>query len=148
MARVKVVSPELSSVALPRNFRISTAESVRAMGIGVPSYAARKRRIEDMIEDFADFLDEHEQKLTKGGMARTERDEALRRAAGKLDLAAVNRLIEAHNRYYPIEANLPTDPRTGAYMVRRGAPFEPEPAVTIDDLLAALDAARAKRSSE
>ena len=148
MARVKVVSPELSSVALPRNFRIPTGESIRAMGIGVPSYAARKRRIEDMLEDFTDFLDEHEQKLTKGGMDPAERDEALRRAAEKLDLATVNRLVEAHNRYYPIEANLPTDPRTGAYMVRRGIPFEPEPAVTIEDLLAALDAARAKRVSK
>lgn len=51
----------------------------------------------------------------------------------------MNALVEAHNRYYPIEANLPVDPRTGAYLVKRGTPFEPEPAVTPARLVALLD---------
>lgn len=136
--RVKVVSPELSSAALPRNFTISTGESVRAITIGVPSYAARRRRIEDALETYVDLLLEHDEKLAAKGASAEERRVALHLEAQKLDLTHVNRLIEAHNRYYPIEANLPVDPRTGDYMIRRGTPFEPEPPITSVRLLADL----------
>ena len=106
----------------------------------MPSYAARKRKIEDALEDFVDFLAEHEAKLTQEGLSKEARREALARAATKLDLAPVHRLIEAHNRFYPIEANLPVEPRTGRYIVKRGTPFEAEPEVTVARLLAELDA--------
>ncbi len=138
--REKTVSPELSSSSIPRNFTISTGDALRAIGIGVPAYAARKRKIEDALEDFVDFLAEYEAKLTRAGSLGEARREALTRAARKLDLAPIHRLVEAHNRYYPIEANLPVEPRTGRYIVKRGTPFEPEPEVTVARLLAELDA--------
>jgi len=51
------------------------------------------------------------------------------------DLALLNDLIDRHNRYYPIEAQLPVDVRTRR-LVERGAPWQPLPSVTAADLLA------------
>jgi hypothetical protein len=137
MAKDKAVSPELLTAKLPRNFSLGTAESIRALTIGVPSYAARKRRIEDLLEDLTEHLREALAKL--GPASPASRHEAALALAATLDLSKVNALVEAHNRYYPIEANLPVDPRTGAYLVKRGTPFEPEPAVTPARLVALLD---------
>ena len=52
-----------------------------------------------------------------------------------------NDLIGRHNRYYPIEANLPIDVRSGK-LLERGAPWRPLPAVTMDELLARAAAGR------
>jgi hypothetical protein len=140
MAKDKAVSPELLTAKLPRNFSLGTAESIRALTIGVPSYAARKRRIEDLLEDLTEHLREALSKLGPASLASpASRHEAALALAATLDLSKVNALVEAHNRYYPIEANLPVDPRTGAYLVKRGTPFEPEPAVTPARLVALLD---------
>lgn len=134
-AREKVTSAELSSAAMPRNFTLGTAATVRALTIGVPSYSARKRRIEDTLEDLADKLVEKELDLRSSGYAGEDLAVALRDFVERLDLRQVNRLVEMHNRYYPIEANLRTDPRTGAYLLKHDLPFEPEPEVTTTSLL-------------
>ena len=42
------------------------------------------------------------------------------RAAGRWNFAAVNELIERHNRYYPAEARLPMDPRTRDFALVNG----------------------------
>jgi hypothetical protein len=39
----------------------------------------------------------------------------------------VNELIRQHNEYYPIEARLPLDPRTGDYVLLRGRSYRREP---------------------
>lgn len=39
----------------------------------------------------------------------------------------VNALIAAHNEYYPIERNLPVDPRTGDYVTIVGRSYRREP---------------------
>ncbi len=119
---------------MPRNFTIGTAATVRALAIGVPSYAARKRRIEDTLEDLADKLVEKELDLRSSGYAGDDLTVALRDFVERLDLRQVNRLVELHNRYYPIEANLRTDPRSGAYLLH-DVPFVPEPEVTTASLL-------------
>jgi hypothetical protein len=54
-------------------------------------------------------------------------------------LRELNRLIEAHNRYYPIEANLPLDPATGLQLDRGVGvvrPWRPLPPVTLAGLIA------------
>jgi hypothetical protein len=51
------------------------------------------------------------------------------------------KLIARHNRYYPMEANLPIEVRTGR-LIDRGVPWRPLPPVTAADLLA-----RARRPS-
>ena len=40
---------------------------------------------------------------------------------------AVNALIERHNRYYPAEARLPMDPRTGDFVLVNGRPYRLRP---------------------
>ena len=53
---------------------------------------------------------------------------AWRAEAEAWDFADVNRLIEQHNRWYPVEAQLPMDPRTGDYAARRRAAVHPQAA--------------------
>jgi hypothetical protein len=122
------VSDALASIDPPRNFSISTEERVRALAVGVPAYAARKRRIE------ARALPERECELALLTEART------------FDLAAVNRLIEVHNRYYPIEADLPIDPLTGVFLMRE-EPWQPEPSLSAEGLVASALARVATRAA-
>lgn len=113
-----------------RNFTISVADRVRA-AYGPPAYAVRRRRIEDLeakiveriaalAEDFADPL----------ALAAEIRLSDLPR-----QLATLNRLVDAHNAYYPCEANLPIDMKTGQ-MVERGEPWRPMPRFEMDVLVA------------
>ena len=39
----------------------------------------------------------------------------------------MNDLIDRHNRWYPIEARLPMDPRTGDYVLVNGEPYRRRP---------------------
>ena len=39
------------------------------------------------------------------------------------DFSAVNELVAQHNAYYPIERDLPMDPRTGDYVPVNGRDF-------------------------
>jgi hypothetical protein len=52
-----------------------------------------------------------------------------------IDLASLNDLVDRHNRFYPIERNLPSDPRTGA-VVDHGRAWRPLDRVTVDRLRA------------
>jgi hypothetical protein len=40
------------------------------------------------------------------------------------DCRALNSLITAHNEWYPIERDLPMDPRTGDYVLVHGRPYK------------------------
>jgi hypothetical protein len=92
-----------------RNFTITLAERVRAQE-GLPAHLYRLGRIEQLIEKFVSEL-------------RALEDDARRKHAAELDLARLNKLVDNHNRYYPIEANLPIDPDSGG--VRDFRPIEP-----------------------
>jgi len=50
-------------------------------------------------------------------------------------LVLLNELIDKHNRYYPIEANLPFDMQTGR-LLERGVPWKPLPHQTLESLRA------------
>jgi hypothetical protein len=118
-----------------RNFTLTTEDRVRAVASGPPAYMRRRRAIEDLEE----------------GIVRVLVDrcvEAVARGAGHGDLAAhaqanapmralerLNDLIERHNRYYPIEANLPLHPRTGELMDRTGEPWRPMKPRSIEELV-------------
>jgi len=116
MAKAEAQLPD--TAAPPRNFTLSVEERLRAYAQGVPGYIRRRRRIEDL-----------EARLM-GKLAATEATSAEIAA----DLALLNDLIDRHNRFYPIEANLPIDVRTGR-LLDRGAPWRPLPPVTSADLL-------------
>ena len=110
------------SAAPARNFTIPLASRIAAYG-GPPAYIARLRSIEDLEARFLNLI-------------VAARAESLREAEAVLDgldLDKLNRLVDNHNRYYPIEANLPIDVKTGRLMAR-GQPFEPRPRWTRERL--------------
>jgi hypothetical protein len=47
-------------------------------------------------------------------------------------LDRLNDLISRHNRYYPIEAKLAIDPRTGELLDRDGKHWKPMPARSLE----------------
>jgi hypothetical protein len=117
------------TVAPPRNFTLSLEERLRAYAQGVPGYMRRRRRIEDL-----------EDKLLAALAAAEATAETVASKAFVADLALMNDLIAKHNRYYPIEANLPVDLKTGR-LIERGVPWRPLPVVTTADLIARVAAA-------
>jgi hypothetical protein len=109
----------------PRNFSISLSDRVRAYA-GPPAYMRRRRAIEDLEVSLLERL--------RLGLA--EEDAEVRR-----DLAKLNDLIDRHNRYYPMEANLPIDPPTGR-LLERNMPWRPLAPWTFERLVHAATIAR------
>ena len=125
-------SKRLSVGSLPVNFKISLDARVRAAA-GVPAYMRRKRRIEDLEEAMRQALVEvYQQALEDNGGDEQAAKSAMQQRAREMDLGLLNDLIDRHNRYYPIEANLPTDVKTGKLMVS-GKPWEPLALMTWKD---------------
>lgn len=126
--------PCLTSADPPRNFTISVEERVRAMTIGAPAYAVRKRRIEDMEAlCVAELIALHD-RLVSSGRSPSETRAAMLERASAVDVSKMNRLLEAHNRWYPVEAGLAMDPKTGSYLVS-GRPWQPEPPYSAERLV-------------
>ena len=114
----------IDTVAPPRNFTLSLEDRLRAYAQGVPGYMRRRRRIEDL-----------EAKLIEKLAAAPAPAEVAASGEVVADLALLNELIDRHNRYYPIEAQLAIDVRTRR-LVERCVPWRPLPSVTAADLLA------------
>ena len=103
---------------------MSVGDRLRAYAQGVPGYIRRRRRIEDLEAPLI-------QKVAEAVVP----SELVSSPEVAAELALLNDLIARHNRYYPIEANLPVDVRTRRLM-ERGAPWRPLPSVMPADLLA------------
>ncbi|MBX3199555.1 MAG: hypothetical protein KF894_15580 [Labilithrix sp.] len=129
----------LSSADPARNFSLSVDERIRALTIGVPAWAARKRRIEDDEERFVAELVALRDELLAKALDAEAVDRALADAADRFDLTRINELVRTHNRYYPVEANLPMDRLTGGYLVY-GRAWSPEEPYTAARLVAAARA--------
>jgi len=106
------------SLAPARNFTLTLAERVRALA-GPPAYSVRKRAMEDLEDRILKRLRE----LPLDVATRTSRR----------DMARLIDLVERHNRYYPVEANLPMEPLTGV-LLDCGEPWKPLPFPTIEAL--------------
>lgn len=130
MAKTEPQPPLADTVAPPRNFTLSIEDRLRAYAQGPPGYMRRRRRIEDLEEKLVEKL--------SGAPALTLLEIA-EHPDFVAELATLNDLIEKHNRYYPIEANLPIDVRSGRLIDRGGAPWRPLPHVTLAHLLARVD---------
>jgi len=101
----------LDETAAPaRNFTVTLEDRVRAAA-GPPAYVRRLREIEDI-----------EARLVREVLDGADPE--------RLDLRRINDLIDRHNRYYPCEANLPMDPRSGRLLERVGRPWTPRPPFT------------------
>ena len=74
------------------------------------------RRIEDLKAELVAAIAH----LDSGGTA----DPDALRARIDARIAEINRLVDAHNHWYPIEANLPIDVPTGR-LLDRGEPWRP-----------------------
>lgn len=127
----------------PRNFTLSVNDRIRAIAVGAPAYARRKKSIEDREDRYvAVLVDLHDTLVASRESFVTS---AMLDRAATFDLKRLNALIATHNRYYAIEANLPIDPRTGGYLVY-GRPWLPTEPWTAERLVAqalAVVAARA-----
>jgi hypothetical protein len=91
-----------------RNFRADPYGYIASLGGPLP-YMQRIRRIDEETEAHLARL---EAAYEEHGGDPAE----WRRVAEAWDFGEVNELIEKHNRWYPIEARLPMDPRTRDYV--------------------------------
>jgi hypothetical protein len=102
-----------------RRFRVEADRFLASLGGPLP-YMQRLKRIEEEIE--------RNLALLADAYAEHGRDAAAwRRIAEHWNFSEVNDLIERHNRWYPVEARLPMDPRTRDYIKVGGRPYNREP---------------------
>lgn len=116
-----------------RNFTLTTEERVRAVAAGPPAYMRRLRAIEDLEEGIVRVLAELCEEAIASGLDAQAR---AREGAPAHALERLNDLIARHNRWYPIEANLPMQMRTGELVDRTGALWTPMPSRSLEELLA------------
>jgi hypothetical protein len=109
-----------------RNFRPDVAGYVTALG-GPRPYMQRLREIERLVE-------RHEREVAAAwaGLAaecadRSEFARCWRETANRWRFDEVNDLIERHNRFFPVEARLPMDPRTGDFVLIAGDTYARRP---------------------
>jgi hypothetical protein len=110
-----------------RNFRADPAGYVVSAG-GPLAYMVRLRAIHDEVEEHERRLLEAWQELADA--CRGDEPEFASRwcaRAARWSFHAVNELIEQHNRWYPIEAQLPMDPKTGDFALVGGKPYRRRP---------------------
>jgi hypothetical protein len=110
----------------PRNFRPVPESGVRALG-GPTAWMRRLRAIEDALEQHELQLREAWQALAEEAEDPAEFAAAWREQADTWDFAAVNELIERHNRNFPAEARLAMDPRTRDFVRVNGRSYLREP---------------------
>ena len=112
----KAPDTALLSAIAPRNFTVDLDERVRGLA-GPPAYAQRKRRIEDLEDELVIAVCAIEPPDDDSGLVW----EDLLTTLMKKRFVTLNELIASHNRYYPIEANLPMDVTTGRVIDRSGS---------------------------
>jgi hypothetical protein len=101
-----------------RRFRAEPDRYLASLGGPLP-FMRRLRQIDDEIDALTIRLE--------NAYAERKDDEAWRSTAERWDLGEVNDLIDRHNRYYPIEARLPMDPRTRDFVKIGGRSYRREP---------------------
>jgi hypothetical protein len=93
-----------------RNFTVDAGAHLASLGGPLP-YMIRLREIEQLIAAHVQALEER--------YAATERAR-WQAVAERWSFHEVNDLIDRHNRWYPLEARLPMNPRTGDYVLVNG----------------------------
>ena len=90
----------------------------------MPRFMERLREIEDRLTEHQMRLERRYRELQQ--VHGTEPElfaERWSAVAEGWNFDEVNELIRQHNDYYPIERNLPVDPRTGEYVTILGKPY-------------------------
>jgi hypothetical protein len=101
-----------------RNFKPEADNYIASLG-GPRPYMQRLRQIEADTE-------RHLERLADA-YAETPDAAAWRRTAERWNFTEVNDLIDRHNRWYPLEARLPMDPRSRDFVKIGGRPYRREP---------------------
>lgn len=111
---------------LPRRLRTEreTPGSYLAAQAGGLAYMVRLRRIEDEIMRIERAWRELAAECGDAAAAFAAR---WRETVGGWDFGRANDLIASHNRWYPIEARLPMDPRTRDYVLVNGRRYTRDP---------------------
>jgi hypothetical protein len=131
-----------SGKPLPRRLRNFSAAADRyAISLaGPPAYSRRLREIEDETVAHEQALGAAWEELACRCAGHPQRFARRWRAvAARWNFDAVNELIERHNIYYPAEARLPMDPRTGDFVLVGGSPYRRQP-LDVDWVLARFPA--------
>jgi hypothetical protein len=102
-----------------RNFRPDAGSYLASLG-GPPPYMTRLREIDALILG-------HEQELREVYEWLGADPAAWPATAERWSFSEVNELIDRHNRWYPAEARLPMDPRTGDYALVNGRSYRRRP---------------------
>lgn len=118
-----------------RNFTLRTEDRVRAIAAGPPAFVRRLRAIEDLEEGIVRVLIEHCRDARSAGAAPAELSAHARASAPMRAFERLNDLVERHNRYYPVEANLAILPRTGELVDRTGEPWRPMTRRSLEELV-------------
>jgi len=135
---------EQSAIAA-RNFSLPTEERVRAIAAGPPAHVRRLRAIEDLEAGIVRVL---AQRYAEAHALRIDADAFARSRAPLRAVERLADLIGRHNRWYPIEANLPMHPRTGELLDRSGLPWRPLAPRDLEQLLACAKAAADRDASD
>ena len=109
-----------------RNFRPGADAALRALG-GPLAWMRRLRAIEVTIDDHGARLRRQWHELRAQHSDDAEFARAWRQLAESWSFRDVNRLIEGHNHYFPAEARLPMNPRTGDFVHVNGRPYTRRP---------------------
>jgi hypothetical protein len=106
-----------------RNFRPEADSYIASMGGPLP-YMVRLRAIHDEIAEHERRLADAWQRVAAecGGDSEAFA-RRWRRLAARWSFHGVNELIARHNRWFPIEARLPMDPKTGDFALVGGRPY-------------------------
>jgi hypothetical protein len=99
-----------------RAFRVDAGNYLTALGGPLP-YMQRLNQIDAAVET-------HERRLAE---AYQERRADWRAVAEAWDFEDVNELIDKHNRWFPMEARLPMDPKTRDFVTIGGKSYRREP---------------------
>jgi hypothetical protein len=115
---------------LPHRIRLGkpTVEGyLTALGGPLP-YMLRLREIETRTRAHEQALEEAWRALAaEDGIDADAFAARWRAVVAGWDFAAVNLVIDKHNRYYPAEARLPMDPRTGDFALVEGRDYRRAP---------------------
>src|SRR3954466_15461145 len=126
LKRIPVEAAGILALSTSSLHRERTVEAYLRAGV-MPRYMERLREIHATTERHRRQLAEEHARLREAhapdaqGFARAWRD---RVAAWRFD--EVNELIRQHNQWYPIERDLPMDPRTRDYVLIAGRPYRRE----------------------
>lgn len=110
----------------PQRRRISLRPSadsyVASLGGPLP-YMTRLREIEAESAEHERALERAWTELAAEAESGDDFAGRWRRRVERWSFSAVNELIDKHNRYYPVEARLPMDVRSGDFVLVNGRPY-------------------------